>query len=159
MVIVLLTKVCEFIMANGNKASSGMIRVAGDPSQFRPKAKAPKELSDDAKLYWERITANVRNDQFNESDFAVLSAYCESYVMMVRARVAIELDGMVLEDSHGKEYINPHISIMNSAISKLATLSTKVRLCPSARIKNDEMREHEPDSEYKSPLGALLKKR
>ena len=142
-------------MAKG-ESNRGRKFVGIDSTMVRPKVTPPKELSRKAKVYWKRIVDNVPNDYFNPSDFAVLAAYVKNYELMINAQDMIDEQGAVLVDNQDKPFKNPWFVIFQEASAKIATLSTKVRLCPSARMKNDRVKEKVPGSVATTPLGNLL---
>ena len=130
--------------------------VGVDATMVRPKVTPPKELSRKAKVYWKRIVDNVPNDYFNPSDFAVLVAYCKNYEILIQAQDMLDEQGAVLVDDNGKSYKNPWFVVLQEVTGKITTLATKVRLCPSARMKNDRVKEKVPDSIATTKLGKLL---
>ena len=142
-------------MAKG-ESIRGKKMVGVDSTMVRPKVEPPKELSRKGKVYWKRIVENVPNDYFNPADFAVLVAYVQNYEIMIKAQNMLEIEGEVLEEKNGKPFKNPWFSVLQEATGKIATLSTKVRLCPSSRMKNDRVKEKVPQGKATTPLGALL---
>ncbi len=140
-----------------NKSKSGQKMVMVDTTMVRPKVEPPEELSKQARKYWRRVVRSVPNEQFTNSDFIILSAYCENYALMVEAREKLDEQGSVLVDSQDKSYKNPWFQVFQDASSKVTSISTKVRLCPSARIKAESTKEKAPNSRATTRLGGLIK--
>lgn len=142
-------------MAKG-ESTRNMKFIGVDSTLTRPKVVPPPELSKSAKVYWERIVENVPNDYFNPADFVVLVSYVKNYEMMIKAQDMLDEQGEVIADSNGRPFPNPWFVIFQTAAGKIATLSTKVRLCPSSRMKNDRVKEKVPEGESTTALGKLL---
>ena len=127
-------------MAAGS-STRGKKLVGVDTTLTRPKVSPPKELSSAAKKYWNRIVSSVPNEQFTNSDFAILAAYCHNYALLIKAQDMLEVEGEVLKDSNDKAYKNPWFVILQEVSGKIATIATKIRLCPSARQRSEGTKE------------------
>ena len=139
-----------------NRSKTGKKMVEVDTTLVRPKVQPPKVLKGLARKCWLELTRTTPNEQFTESDFVVLSAYCQQYAAMVEASQHVDVEGRVLEDERGKKYINPWHTILKESTVSLANTSVKLRLCPSARIKIDAVREKAPKMKSMSQLGRLI---
>lgn len=142
-------------MAKGN-STTGRKMVGVDSTMIRPKVEPPPELTEIEREYWWRVVDNVPNDYFNPSDYAILSAYIVMYRTFSEAKAKVDEEGMVIMDPSGKQVINPWAKILSDATGKLSVLTTKVRLCPGARMKNDRTKEKIPVSVPNTPLGGLI---
>lgn len=131
-------------------------KLAGiDTTLSRPKVSPPTELNQEAKKIWRRIVNNMPNDHFNQGDFAMLSAYCENYLLMLEAREEMEKGGKVLMDHNAKLYPNPWVGIHNTAAGKIAQIGVKLRLTPSARGDRRDTKE-KSNAKKTTKLGKLI---
>jgi len=125
-----------------SSSTRGKVLVGVDTTMYRPKVKPPKELKGDARVYWKRIVDSVPNQQFTKSDFAILVAYCQNYALLIKAQDKLEVEGEVLiAESTGKAYKNPWFVILQEVSGKIATMATKLRVCPSARQRSEATKE------------------
>lgn len=129
-----------------SSSTRGKKLVGVDTSMHRPKVKPPAELNTNAKKYWKRIVDSVPNDQFTDSDFAILASYCSNYSLLIKAQGMLDIEGEVLIDEKGKSYKNPWFVILQEVSGKIATIATKIRLCPSARQRSEATKEKPPAS-------------
>ena len=141
-----------------SSSTRGQKMVGIDTSLVRPKVKPPATLSLEAKKVWRKLVNSVPNDQFNDADFVILATYCETYATMVNANIMTTIEGAVLEDKNGRSYKNPWFSVAQEAASKIASLAIKLRLCPSARKKNEVTKEKVPQGKATTKLGNLIKR-
>lgn len=77
-------------------------------------------------------------DYFRPSDAQVLRAYVEADYYRMMAAEELERDGLFLVSPKGTKYAHPAHSMMLQQASCMASLATKLRLCPSARIAKGE---------------------
>lgn len=73
-------------------------------------------------------------DYFRPSDEQILRAYVEADEFRAMALAELRRDGMFLVTDKGTKYAHPAHSMMLQQASCMATLATKLRLCPSARL-------------------------
>ena len=144
-------------MAAGSSTRNTKV-VGIDTTTVRPKVKPPKNISPEAKKVWRKLVDSTPNDQFNDADFVILATYCETYATMINANIMLRIQGEVLQDRWGKGYKNPWFSISQEAASKIASLAIKLRLCPSARKKNEATKEKAPVGKATTKLGSLIKR-
>ncbi len=107
-----------------------------------------------AKKVWRRIVDELPADYFRPADLPLLRAYCESYSTHLQASKNLKKDGHVIEGNQGPKR-NPWFDVQKEAASTMATLATKLRLCPNARISGWKA-ETETKQKPKSKRGGLM---
>ena len=141
-------------------STNGKKLVGIDTTMRRPKVQPPKELSNQAKKVWKTLVNSCPNEQFTDSDFIVLSVFCENYAIMVKATGMLQEQGEIIEAPSGRTIKNPWFGILQECTGKITALSTKLRLAPNARKKSDETNEKAtpfvPVGGKKSGLAALI---
>ena len=98
----------------------------------------PVDLAPACARAWERIVNSLPADYFRPSDEQILRAYVEADHFRSMAYEELQRDGMFLVTERGSKYAHPAHSMMLQQASCMATLATKLRLCPSARIAKGE---------------------
>lgn len=140
-----------------SSSTRGQKMVGIDSTITRPKVKPPKTLSVAAKKVWIKLVDSVPNDQFNDADFVILATYCETYAIMMQANWFVNFEGAVIHE-RGKSCKNPWFSVAQESASKIASLAIKLRLCPSARKKNEVTKEKVPTGTASTKLGSMIKR-
>ncbi len=144
-------------MAAGKSTRNTKV-VGIDTTLQRPKVQPPVNLSVTAKKAWMELVDSTPNEQFTESDFPVMSAYCICYAQLMEAEFWLQLEGSVLTDRMGKQYKSPWFQVSQEASSKIAAISIKLRLCPSSRKKNESTKAKPAPGKATTKLGRLIHK-
>jgi P27 family predicted phage terminase small subunit len=121
----------------------------------------PRELCDDGKLEWGRVSVELhRLGLLSEIDRAALTAYCASYGLWVRTmRKLREMEaadeafrGLMIFSAKGNLISNPLIGIANKAASDVVRYAEQFGMTPAARARvNGEQNHHtskDPLSKY-----------
>lgn len=95
----------------------------------------PEHLTPEQAGEWRAIVDSLAADFFRPGDVPLLAAYCIAASFYKRAAADIEARGMSLEDSRGREYVNPSHQLLTSQAASMAQMAQKLRLCPSARVQ------------------------
>lgn len=101
-----------------------------DAKQRRPPA--PKGMPTRARQLWTDIVATLPADYFTASDLPLLRQYCIASHLAEEAEEAISKDGAVMENRP-----HPMLKVLDAQTASMARLATKLRLCPSSRIRAD----------------------
>jgi P27 family predicted phage terminase small subunit len=145
----------EFMAPRGKKPKPSHLKlVTGNPGK-RPLPKnepqpeilvpsVPKELCDDGKLEWGRVSLELyRLGLLSEIDRAALVAYCASYGLWVRTtRKLREMEavdevfrGLMIRSAKGNLISNPLIGIANKAAADVVRYAEQFGMTPSARAR------------------------
>lgn len=89
------------------------------------------------KRLWREIVGAFSIDYFRSSDRRVLVAYVDALAMHADLTEALDRDGAVLIDKHGRKYANPAAMLVNQTSARIASLGTKLRIHASARTRTD----------------------
>lgn len=98
----------------------------------------PLHLSESQRSEWRAIVDSLPADYFRPGDVPLLSAFCVASALHKQAQAHIEEHGMVLENDRGTMTANPAASILMTQASSMASLAMKLRLCPSARMRQEK---------------------
>lgn len=104
----------------------------------------PDGLDDAERAEWVEIVDSLPASYFRPADIPLLAAYCTARAFYKEAAMQLKRDGLVVAgpDRYNKEgdvigkdrdYAHPATGILVSQASALATLASKLRLCPSSR--------------------------
>jgi P27 family predicted phage terminase small subunit len=83
---------------------------------------------------WWAIVNSLPADFFRPADVPLLAQFCRHSAMANYAAQLLEADGAILRTEKGWPFPNPALQLLNSQSSAMATLASKLRLCPSARM-------------------------
>ena len=104
----------------------------------------PAELCEDARIEWERVSAELhRIGVLTTIDRAALAAYCQAYGRWIVAERAIrkmaERDpltgGLMVKTTNGNPVQNPLVGTANKAMSDLVRYAAEFGMTPSARSR------------------------
>lgn len=124
----------------------------------KPRIKPPSDLkSSKAKRIWKEIVDSMSAEHFKSCDKVIMVAYCNAYVDMLYAKEKLDEEGWVIEGFKGPQK-NPWVDILRQNNATLATFTTKLRLCPSAREMPRSLKTMDDVKPSKSGLGSLLAK-
>lgn len=108
----------------GRKAAATVVAIKGGRIE-RPKP--PNDLNRKEKRIFREIVESQPGGYFQPADIPLLAAYCR---MVCRVD---NLAAMIVDDPRDKEADQ----MLNGASRTMALLATKLRLCPSARLRQD----------------------
>lgn len=121
----------------------------------------PKELCDDGKLEWGRVSVQLhRCGLLSEIDRAALVAYCASFGLWVRTTRKLremedadpEYRGLMIFSAKGNLISNPLIGIANKAAADVVRYAEQFGMTPSARTRvhgnEDPNRDQDPAAKY-----------
>ena len=107
-------------------AASASVVPLGDALKY---PKAPNRLNADGKKLWERIVRSRAQNFFGPGDLPMLEHYCwNATVLIPKLRKQLESD----DDTSRKAF-----DLYDRTVRTNATLSGKLRLCPSSRTRPD----------------------
>jgi P27 family predicted phage terminase small subunit len=115
-----------------------------EPSPNRGLPTAPRELTEDARLEWRRVSRRLHEiGLLTVIDRAALAAYCQVYGRWIAAERALaamaERDpvtqGLLIKTSNGNAIQNPLVGIANKAMADMVRYATEFGLTPSARSR------------------------
>ena len=119
--------------ARGYQSAAAMSVVSVNPIARK---KPPKELNRKERMLWREIMDSHASDYFRIADVPLLSNYCRlSYRCDVLSE-QLAREGYQIETEKGL-IPNPAEQQMQRAISSMVSLATKLRLCPSTRMRAD----------------------
>ena len=116
------------------KSAAALATVVVDPFD-RPAA--PATLTKAQKVEWDRIVRSLPPDYFRPSDYVLLEAYCCASVLHRDACKALDAAGFLIETMGGPK-AHPAVGVVKQASAALASMATKLRLCPSARYSEQK---------------------
>ena len=86
-----------------------------------------------------------------------MEVYCEVLATFQNAKKMTEEQGeVIVMESNGRPIKNPWTDIMLNAAGKLTSLSIKLGLAPSSRMKADERKGKIGETEQTTSLGKLI---
>lgn len=106
------------------------------PSRLKlpPRAPTPPTWFDaEAKAEWKRVVPQLdRMGVLATVDRAILSAYCETWSVYVKARRELRKKGLIVDDRK-----NPLWQIFRESGTQLRELAKELYLTPTARLRSD----------------------
>ena len=140
-----------------SSGSRGRKMVGVDTTLFAEKITPPKSMTNDGKELWNELVKTIPNDNLCPSDMPILEVYCETMVTFRRAKQHVEVEGeVIISESTANPIMNPWTTVMINASSKITSLSTKLRLSPSSRMKAEVTHGQKSKSEPTTKLGKLI---
>ncbi|MDZ4778262.1 MAG: phage terminase small subunit P27 family [Alphaproteobacteria bacterium] len=97
----------------------------------------PLSLSEAEAGIWESIMASLPADWFRPSDWPILAAYCQTAVQYEEATTQMREQPLTLMGERRRIYKHPLLAIQHTTTLRLALLASKLRLCPSSRVRID----------------------
>jgi P27 family predicted phage terminase small subunit len=94
---------------------------------------APDYLNEAQACEWKLIVDSMPADYFLAGDVPLLTAFVIASAIYKQAAKQVADEGLTVTDDRGRPYANPLCQVMASQASSMSTLSTKLRLCQSAR--------------------------
>ena len=119
----------------------GHRRLATDPPAPRGMPDCPPELTNAAKVEWNRIAANLhRMGLLSSIDRACLAAYCQEWGIWIQSVEMVKKEGTVRliqknKKDPGYYLYNPHLAIANKALGHMQSLLSEMGLSPTARAR------------------------
>jgi phage terminase small subunit len=120
-------------------AKAVTFRVDGKPERLLP----PSELSTPEKTVWVRLVSSCEPGHFRDSDFPLLTAYCQLISQRARAAKELRAQGDVID---GK--INPLIVVVEKCDRGIIAYSMRLRLAPQSRAPYAKKSSGPPMSVY-----------
>jgi len=143
-------------MAIGN-SSRGQKMVGVDTTSFTPKIAPPKTMTKDGKKLWIQLVESIPNENLCPSDMPILEVYCETMITFRKAKQHVESEGeVIIAKSTGNQVMNPWTTVMINAGGKITSLSVKLRLSPSSRMKTDLTKGQQSPTTPTTKLGKLI---
>lgn len=93
--------------------------------------KAPADLPAPVRAIWGRLVDALPGDRFHSSDGPLLALYCRALHQADIAFGKVEKYGAYVADA---DATNPWLKVADTATKQCATLASKLRLCPQARL-------------------------
>jgi P27 family predicted phage terminase small subunit len=112
------------------KSAAALATVVVDP-MARPDA--PGHLTEAQRHEWTRIVHSLPADYFRPADYPLLEAYCCASALHRDASQRVEKEGFIALDRFGEQRPHPAVAVVKQASAAMASMATKLRLCPSAR--------------------------
>lgn len=94
----------------------------------------PADLTPAQRERWLAITGSLPPDWFRPGDLSLLRAYCIAEALSLQAAASLETEGIVIADGN-RNRANPAVQVFQAATGAMASLSVKLRLCPSSRYE------------------------
>lgn len=98
----------------------------------------PAYLDEAQCVVWHEIVNSLPADYFSAADVQMLAAFCVAGAMHKEATQLVREHGMLMYDAKGRAYANPVTNVIAMQASSMASMSVKLRMCPSARITQAE---------------------
>ena len=135
--------------------------VGVDTTAFTPKITPPESMTADGKKLWKQLVESIPNENLCLSDMPILEIYCETMVTFRKSKQHVDLQGeVIISESTGNNMVNPWFTVMINAAGRITSLSTKLRLSPSSRMKADntkgQLAKSVPVGGEPSPLSKLI---
>jgi P27 family predicted phage terminase small subunit len=111
------------------RESAASLAVAPPADFAERRVLPPDNLPEPARLIWREIVEALPGNRFHRSDRPLLALYCRALHQAELAFLKIEQHGATAGDA-----VNPSVRVLDSALKQVATLATKLRLCPQARL-------------------------
>lgn len=143
--------------------------ITGNPGRYplnenEPKPKLeipspPAELTEDARLEWERVAPQLLAvGCVSKIDRAALAAYCQAYGRWVQAERALAemakkdplTGGLLIKTTNGNAIQNPLVGTANKALAAIVRYAAEFGMTPSARsrIQTQAAEEEDPAAKY-----------
>ena len=123
------------------------------------KIKIPKSLSPEAREYWLGLTENLPKGHLQSCDSGTLATYCEALAGLDSAKTQWTAEGRpwTLVHRTGAVGVHPLIQAMKQQSTLIGTLASKLRVCPSARVRveNASTAKHPPEADLGKWEGLL----
>ena len=127
-------------MAPGDRQQAELAAALRAKMTGKPVFAFPAELKDEHKPYWTETVNSKPHDYFTLSDIHLLKLYCRVAADIDRLDREIAEEGSVIVNNRGNPIVNPRILVRSIAETRLLSLSTKLRLQPSARYDSENDR-------------------
>lgn len=127
-------------MAPGDRQQAELVAALRAKLTGKPVFAFPAELKDEHKPYWTETVNSKPHDYFTLSDLHLLKLYCRVAADIDRLDREIAEEGSVIVNNRGNPIVNPRILVRSIAETRLLSLSTKLRLQPSARYDSENDR-------------------
>jgi phage terminase small subunit len=127
-------------MAPGDRQQAELAAALRAKMTGQPVFPYPAELHSDHKPYWVETVNSKPHDYFNAGDIHLLKLYCRVAADIDRLDREIAEEGSVILNNRGNPIVNPRIVVRSLAETRLLSLSTKLRLQPSARYDSENDR-------------------
>jgi len=118
-------------MKQRGRKSIGDLQAVGFPDA---RVVAPDCLEGGELVEWHAIVNSLPADFFRPGDVPLLAAFCVASALHKEARADVRQNGMTIMNGRGTPVANPACGILSTQASAMATLASKLRLCPSARM-------------------------
>lgn len=112
-------------MAKRGRKSQADLTIA--PADNSPYVPPPSELSAPARVLWQSIVRERRQDFFSAGDLPLLREYCHSVAVLIpRVNKLVE-----------KEFDPRTLDARDKLVRQAASLAVRLRICVSARTRGD----------------------
>jgi len=123
---------------------------------YPERPKAPRGLPKEAQAEWRKIVESLPPGSFKTWELPLLEKYVMAAYIYGLAMKEVKTRGAVVEmGSKGYKAPNPALTVANRQVALMASLATKLRLCPNSRVtkwKAGTTPEHRPSSRRKGLL-------
>lgn len=121
-------------LLDGNPGKRAINR--SEPQPEAGMAACPSWLPKSAKAEWRRVVPELsRLGMLAKVDRASLAAYCQAVAMLEDAQRALDVDGLVIDGSHGGKVKNPAATVVKEAASTIRGFAAEFGLTPASRSR------------------------
>ena len=97
---------------------------------------APDHLDKEALIEWGRVTHLLHSQGLiSKLDRAMLSAYCESWSMYVKASIELTKQGLTVETTNGNMIQNPLVGIVNQSKKHMKDFASEFGMSPVSKAR------------------------
>lgn len=112
-------------MPRKSAAALGVVAINSKQRRLKP----PDDMAAPVKQIWAGIVDSLPGDRFHRSDVPLLTLYCRALYQASQA-----FDSLEKHKATNGDDLNPWLRVGDIAVKQAATLATKLRLCPQARL-------------------------
>lgn len=124
----------EIKKMTGNPGKRKLNENEPKPALIAPKM--PRHLNESAQREWKRIVKELRAmNLLTHADGDSIALYASSYALWIEASAKLASEGMVVYTEKGYPVLNPHLSVINSAVRTMKALLIEFGMTPAARSR------------------------
>lgn len=123
---------------------------------IKEKPKPPRSLSKRAKDTWKRVVDSLPVEHFRQSDLPLLEKYCMADSLYWQAMDQVmETGELTVKTKSGYETPSALVTVTNKQAQVMATLATKLRICPNSRVSQHQARDEKEETVTSKRAGLM----
>lgn len=130
------------------EGNPGRRPIADDAAQPTGRPSKPDYVQGYAAEVWHRLVGSMPEKVYTGADQELIAAYCVAADLHRQSVANVNAMGAVVLNDDGNQVTNPHLRVLNSQATKMASIGSRLGLDPAARASLRVPKDDKPRSKF-----------